>query len=118
MTIFSFFKNDKLVCKHRLTNAQTVNFTVLAVCLIAKIIVLKPSKSRFEQCAQTVNFTVLAVCSNRHFYGVTPCSNRLIYINIYGVLKTPYIYIYKKTACAHKIHLTKFLSSCFQEGAC
>ena len=88
MTIFSFLKNDKLVCKHRLTNAQTVNFTVLAV------------------------------CSNRHFYGVTPCSNRLIYINIYGVLKPPYIYIYKKTACAHKIHLTKFLSSCFQEGAC
>lgn len=115
MTIFTFFR---LVCKHKLTNAQTVKNTVLAVCSIAKISVLKPSKSRFEQCAQTVKFTVLSSCSNRHFYGVPACSNRLIYINIYGVLKTPYIYIYKKTACARKIHLTKFLSSCFQEGAC
>ena len=79
MTIFSFLKNDRLVCKYKLTNAQIVKNTVLAMCSIAKISVLKPSKSRFKQCAQTVKFTVLSSCSKRHFYGVTSCSNRLIY---------------------------------------
>jgi hypothetical protein len=108
MTIFSFLKNDRLACKHKQTNAQTVKNTVLAVCSIAKISVLKPSKSRFEQRAQTVKFTVLSSCSNRHFYGVTWCSNRLIYKYIQGYINPLYIYIYSPTACAHKIHQTKF----------
>ena len=96
MTIFSFLKNDRLVCKYKLTNAQIVKNTVLAMCSIAKISVLKPSKSRFKQCAQTVKNTVLS-----------SCSNRLIYKYIRVLLNTPfYLYIFS-TAYSAKIHSKK-----------
>lgn len=47
MTIFSFLKNDRLVCKYKLTNAQIVKKHGFSNVLNCK-----------NQCAQTVKITI------------------------------------------------------------
>ncbi len=100
MTIFSFLKNDFSVAyKKYLFNPKVFNPSFLRTDMMS-IREITP--------VQSVKINGLTWCSIRQIYGLTWCSIRLIYKYIQGYINPLYIYIYSPTACAHKIHQTKF----------
>ena len=103
MTIFSFLKNDLSVCIKSICSIKG--------CSIRKFSGVSTAQSRSEQGAQSGVFTDRALLNFTAQSGVfsdrARCSVRLIYINIWGLFKTPHIYIYKKPDATPNFHLSK-----------
>ena len=121
MTIFSSFIGQTIKNKsneHQQDSCSNRKKHGASICTSIKSISAQTVKTPILARACAVTFYGASICLNRAFFGASMCMHRLIYKYIWVLLNTPiYLYIFQ-TACAHKIHQTKFLSSCFQEVAC